>query len=829
MEIKILQVFYGKDGLPYKDKDRTVHFPIVGTGFLGASSTTKIRFYYDELDNLDETTWVAVSKLPNGKIGSRVLESYTDEELNEHYALLELDSFYTQYKGKVYISLQGYQGGVQVDFNDETQLYTINGTPTIAATGSINFTINYANQFVGSGQTDNVTLQRVLADLGTKLGIRARSEHVDELPTVGESDVFYVINNDLNDPNKANIYIWNAISEHYVWVGDNTLDLGNYYTQEQGDQFESGIDDRVASVENELSSVAQGSPKGTYATLADLQAAYPTGTTGIYVVSATGYWYYWNGSAWTAGGTYLSSPCDKSFSKTSSNAVENKVVANAIEEGFDILQSKNLFDNSKRTDNYYVPYTTGIPVALSGYCYSDYIDVEGLSNVAFGRSSKAVIGSFHCCFYDYNYNFISGALATTDQPYVSVPSNAKYLIFSCGMSQAPEVVASKGTTPIIGVNYCYCMRIVVPKTKSDVDIELPDASYLRYWLNTVGGMGNKKHNINLILPKGTYNMNNYFSDAESASSSFKGLFVPNYVTLVGDGQPEDVILDLVLNEQNSQLSTLNLAGTAGLKNLTVKGTNTRYAVHDDFATPDYGHNDDYYYRNVENCIFTTTNAVYGVYGSGTRSGAIWKFKNCIFKGFSWHSNVNFELPNDITFENCVFKSTSYQGVILKTLGSGVNNKIHFIGCNIPMITCTEETTDIGYDFNIDGHGNNDVPVHWVNANHPIQEFSDKICMLQSNTTYSKGLCIYKVSNIFGRTNSPYELDGILLQDAVNGDYVKILTKGYYMARDLNLDSLASGTLLKINDTGTSLVAGTTSDKIVGRISTQWQTKFVKLF
>ena len=104
MEIKTLQVFYGKDGLPYKDKDRQVHFPIAGTGFLGASNTTQIKFYYDELDNLDETTWVAVSKLPNGKVGSRVLESHLDSTLNEHYALLELDSYYTQYKGDVFIS-----------------------------------------------------------------------------------------------------------------------------------------------------------------------------------------------------------------------------------------------------------------------------------------------------------------------------------------------------------------------------------------------------------------------------------------------------------------------------------------------------------------------------------------------------------------------------------------------------------------------------------------------------------------------------------------------------------------------------------------------------
>lgn len=47
-----------------------------------------------------------------------------------------------------------------------------------------------------------------------------------------------------------------------------------------------------------------GSPKGVYATLSALQAAYPTGAEGIYVVQADGHWYYWNGNAWTDGGVY---------------------------------------------------------------------------------------------------------------------------------------------------------------------------------------------------------------------------------------------------------------------------------------------------------------------------------------------------------------------------------------------------------------------------------------------------------------------------------------------------------------------------------------------
>lgn len=297
MESKIMNVFYGVDCLPYKDKERQVHYPITSGTFLGASNTTQIRFYYDQLDELNESTFVAVSKLPNGKIGSEILESEYDSELQESYAILNLSQFYTQHKGDVYISLQGYQGGVRVE-QDEDGIYQIYGTPTIQATGSIKLSIAYAPTFIGSGQTENITLQRVLAELSTKLGIRQETLHVEELPTVGNPNVWYVINDDPNDATKANIYIWNAATQTYVWVGDNTLNLGDYYTQEEGEQFEQEVRETIGD----------GSPKGVYATLSDLESAYPTGTTGIYVVSADGHWYYWNGSAWTDGGTYLSMP-----------------------------------------------------------------------------------------------------------------------------------------------------------------------------------------------------------------------------------------------------------------------------------------------------------------------------------------------------------------------------------------------------------------------------------------------------------------------------------------------------------------------------------------
>jgi hypothetical protein len=60
----------------------------------------------------------------------------------------------------------------------------------------------------------------------------------------------------------------------------------------------------VTSLQSQVSNIGSSTPKGAYATLSALQTAFPTGTTGIYIISADNKWYYWSGSAWTAGGTY---------------------------------------------------------------------------------------------------------------------------------------------------------------------------------------------------------------------------------------------------------------------------------------------------------------------------------------------------------------------------------------------------------------------------------------------------------------------------------------------------------------------------------------------
>lgn len=171
MNIKTMLVFYGEDNLPYKDKERQTHYPVSGSDFMGASNTTEIRFYIDRIGD-SSTTWVANAKLPNGKTGYKVLTAYHDSEINENYVLLPLDNFYTQAKGDIYISLGGYAGGVEIVEDEETGIYSLVGTPTIQATGTVKLAINYTTLYTG-GTEQGIDIQQLIALLGQKINKNA--------------------------------------------------------------------------------------------------------------------------------------------------------------------------------------------------------------------------------------------------------------------------------------------------------------------------------------------------------------------------------------------------------------------------------------------------------------------------------------------------------------------------------------------------------------------------------------------------------------------------------------------------------------------------------
>jgi len=129
-------------------------------------------------------------------------------------------------------------------------------------------------------------------------------------------NVFKITNTGLSDLH-LNINKYENTTIHALGVWENRIEYTEFelFTNE-GDTttFEAVITNDVEDLEQvaiatdanteTIADIENGSPKGVYATVVDLETAYPTGTVGAYVVTADGLWYYWNGSAWTSGGTY---------------------------------------------------------------------------------------------------------------------------------------------------------------------------------------------------------------------------------------------------------------------------------------------------------------------------------------------------------------------------------------------------------------------------------------------------------------------------------------------------------------------------------------------
>ena len=93
-----------------------------------------------------------------------------------------------------------------------------------------------------------------------------------------------------------------------TYKADNALQLGLKATQSDLDIMNGIVALKTDKdyVDALTQGLVSGSPKA-YATLALLQADFPSGDNSNYVVVADGNWYYWSGSAWTPGGLYLAS------------------------------------------------------------------------------------------------------------------------------------------------------------------------------------------------------------------------------------------------------------------------------------------------------------------------------------------------------------------------------------------------------------------------------------------------------------------------------------------------------------------------------------------
>lgn len=263
----------------------------------------------------------------------------------------------------------------------------------------------------------------------------------------------------------------------------------------------------------------------------------------------------------------------------------------------------------------------------------------------------------------------------------------------------------------------------------------------------------KKYEVH--LHEGTYNIEQLFTAQEIAQQSVNGLFVPNYVTLVGIGNRDSIILSCVLSDYSFYFSALHFRNYGGMKNLTVTATKCRYTVHDDLAVNGMGGE-----RLVENCKIIGNDLEVGcVYGSGLKEGAKWKFKDTIIdarnaaKGggdglaFLSHNQLGWTKPSEITFENCRIQRNTIEGdeptwkyaMRFRSLTSSEtltwNNMpvyVHFYGTLCNGIELGEDNLyGSGIAYYVDGYSNKNAWEHVTSTSVPPITVADRFDLIGS--------------------------------------------------------------------------------------------------
>lgn len=104
MESRIMQIYYGNDRLPYKDKGREVHYPMVGSLITGENNTTKVYFYVGKIGGALRQ-WVADIKKPDGTLSYQLLNVGREVD-NDYLVELDISYLYANQTGRVELDLK---------------------------------------------------------------------------------------------------------------------------------------------------------------------------------------------------------------------------------------------------------------------------------------------------------------------------------------------------------------------------------------------------------------------------------------------------------------------------------------------------------------------------------------------------------------------------------------------------------------------------------------------------------------------------------------------------------------------------------------------------
>ena len=313
-----------------------------------------------------------------------------------------------------------------------------------------------------------------------------------------------------------------------------------------------------------------------------------------------------------------------------------------------------------------------------------------------------------------------------------------------------------------------------------------------------------------IFP-GTYDIMSYYSAEEIAEEGFIGLLISNGISIVGVGHRSEIILTATLSTtdydttKRNYVSTINIQGNTGIKNLTIKAENIRYAVHDDMSMMAH-QNNTHIFENVEFVGINMTSSNDGniSYGAGGADLKNLIFRNCDFSdALTLHTTTDIQHEYTVNFENCRARLMQFGDY-----DSGIPTHVYLHNCNVSRIRLGISGTHDQYMV-VEGEGTNNAmiesPAGYVYAIDGVHKFA--------GSNVSAGTAVKLTSDMSGveastALNTIYGISiGVL--DGVT--YVQ--TEGWLNSETLGLSSLSVGDYLTIDGSGAVVSGGTSSNAI----------------
>ena len=341
------------------------------------------------------------------------------------------------------------------------------------------------------------------------------NEKIDEFQTYFDNlDVQEEINNKLDEmaeSGELNDIIKNYVDPIYQAYEEEINNAINSQNNEI-ELLKNSTNNILNEFDTKIDNLTSGSP------LVATSTSEMTDTTRVYVNTTDGYWYYYDGTEWTAGGIYQASEIETDKTLTESDVpADSKVVGNYVLNNFRNIKSRNLLDYSKLIAGYVdsngVYYTSSTYYTLASENKIDVSNYHG-KTIYFSQDDNSKNFRFLCA-YDINGNALPLAGAESSNTY-TVPNNVYYIIPSLSnISNTLQIEIDRITT------HSDYFNKMIPITKGDIK-----TSVLNSYTKTL-----KITNLNTLSSMNTINdKKNYVISFFGKVSSFSGIRIGQGIT-----------------------------------------------------------------------------------------------------------------------------------------------------------------------------------------------------------------------------------------------------------------------------------------------------------